>query len=542
MTSAGIFNLLITDDTRQDSFLIAHKLLSNRMKTIKNKKIQEINAQIDTLNKRIALIQKQINTSSNIEIRNKYKNDIATLQESIEYYKKNSDDLIKPNVNDINESHFLFISNYYKPFVEFAFGYIKSVINTKPLFGNEAEFTIQDYGDFISDMFVHIRISELKAKNPNDRVRYADYLGHRIIKKCQFVISNNVLDEYDRELYNIYYNLHISEAKKKSWLNCMGQELPIEGMLISDPVKDEFHEMRYIFKGNQTLKKEHPKVNLIIPLLFWFNRDTRLAFPNHIKPVGQIKVKIQLETADHLMTAIDVVNDVYNQDFEKPVIEECELYTRHIYFNADILDIFISKLGFNLIRIHKYLEKIIDTDNARISLQELKFPIDSMYVFFRPLSNENGIDDLETWYKNSFLNLNYIKTPIIYDNAGTDTLGINNIKYYDEEPVVTSLRFETNDVSTYDTQLSMFYDGYLPYISSDKIMSNQNNIYYMPFTLYPLENQPCGYLNLSKTREIYLEYSSEKIESHGHVKLYVYTTALNFLLITKNSAALKYIT
>jgi hypothetical protein len=73
-------------------------------------------------------------------------------------------------------------------------------------------------------------------------------------------------------------------------------------------------------------------------------------------------------------------------------------------------------------------------------------------------------------------------------------------------------------------------------------MSNNNNIYYIPFTLMPNHNQPCGYLNLSKTREIYLEYNSDIIESCAPVKLYIYATALNFLLLTKNAATLKYLT
>ena len=64
----------------------------------------------------------------------------------------------------------------------------------------------------------------------------------------------------------------------------------------------------------------------------------------------------------------------------------------------------------------------------------------------------------------------------------------------------------------------------------------------MPFTFNPQEIQPCGYLNLSKMRELYLEYSSHLIESHKPVKLYIYATALNFLLITQNSATLKYMT
>ncbi len=542
MASPGIFNLLITDDTEQDSYLIAQNKLSERIKKIKTQKLTNLNNILIDLNTKLNNAKSDIICIVDINERTKKQDYINSLIQEINYYTNNQSDLIKPTVNDIDKTHFLFINYQYKPFVEFGFNYIKTSVNSKPNYGNQIEFTVQNNGDFIADMLIHIRLSELKAFDNNDRVRYADFIGHKIIKKCEFIVSNNVLDEYDRELYNIFYNMHVPEGKKISWLKCMGQELPITGTLISDPVNDQYKEIRTFANGFQTLKKNHPKLDLFIPLLFWFNRDIRLAFPNHIQPLGQVKVRIELEQSEALMNSIDVINDEYNQQYVTPEIERCTLYTKHIYINSDIQDIFISKLGINLIRIFKKVEKELSINSDRISIQELKFPIESLYLFFRPTINETGLDNFQTWHLNSLLELSYIKTPIIYKINGIDTLGINNVKYYNEVPIVNSLRFENNDSSMYGTQSKTFYDGYLPYISGNQIMSNNNNIYYFPFTFQPNQNQPCGYINLSKTREIYLEYDSNVIESNKPIKLYLYATALNFLLLTKNSATLKYLT
>lgn len=542
MTTPGIFNLLITDDTEQDSYLIAQGKLTERLKRIKESKLLDYNKNIGLLMEKINNLKSQIIQTIDVNTINLLQSQLQNLQSQLNTYYEYKNDLIKPNINDINRTHFLFINNQYKPFVDFGFNYIKTSVNSQPNYGNEIEFTVQDNGDFISDMLIYIRIDKLKSFDANDRVRYADFIGHKILKKCQFVISNNILDEYDRELYNIYYNLHTPEGKKISWLKCMGQEIPFVGTLVSDPVNDEYKEVRYISNGYQTLKQEHPKLELFIPLLFWFNRDYRLAFPNHLKPFGQLKVRIELEKSNNLMSAVDIVNDTYNQNFQIPAIESCTLYTKHIYMNADIQDIFISKLGFNLIRIYKKVEKVLLSNEDRISIQELKFPIESLYAFFRPEINETGIDNFQTWNLNSIANLTYVKTPVIYNVGGVDTLGINNIKFYNEIPIVNSIRFESNDSATYGTQSVKFYDGYLPFISGPNIMSNKNNIYYFPFTFTPQEIQPCGYLNLSKLRELYLEYSSNLIENYSPVKLYIYGTALNFLLITPNSATLKYMT
>ena len=542
MTTPGIYNLLITDDTEQDSYLIAQGALTERLKQIKQTKLNNFNVLIKDLQLKINNLNKIMLKTVAVKNKTEISKNINRLKKELNKYINNKNDIVKPSINDINNTHFLFINNQYKPFVEFGFNYIKTTVNSQPNYGNQIEFGIQDNGDFISDMLIYIRLEELEANDNDDRVRYVDYIGHKILKRCQFVISNNVIDEYDRELYNIYYNLHTPSGKKTSWLKCMGQEIPFVGTLISDPINDEHKELRYISNGFQTLKKKHKKLELFIPLLFWFNRDPRLAFPNHLKPFGQLKVKIELENADKLMNSLDIVNDVYNQNFSIPKIESCTLYTKHIYINSDIQDIFISKLGFNLIRIYKKVEKILLNNNDRISIQELKFPIESLYVMFRPEINETGLDSFQTWNINAITNLTYIKTPVIYDLGGVDTLGINNIKYYNENAVVNSFRFEGNDSATYGTQSVNFYDGYLPYISGTNIMSNNNNIYYLPFMINPQSNQPCGYLNLSKVRELYLEYNSDVIEAYKPVKMYIYAQALNFLLITKNAATLKYIT
>jgi len=214
MTTPGIFNLLITDDTEQDSYLIAQNRLSTRLKQIKSQKLKNYNDIILQLEGKEKKLKSTLLKTVNRKNRTKLQKDIETLKKQILFYKNNLNDLIKPNINDINQTHFMFINNQYKPFVDFGFNYIKTSVNSKPTYGNEIEFNVSDNGDFISDMLIYIRLSELTAFDNDDRVRYADFIGHKILKKCKFIISNNVLDEYDRELYNIYYNLHVPEAKK----------------------------------------------------------------------------------------------------------------------------------------------------------------------------------------------------------------------------------------------------------------------------------------------------------------------------------------
>lgn len=542
MTTAGLFNLMLLDDTNQDSFLVAQSALKDRLLNIKKDKIKSIEDQLAQTKKQIDTLTKNSYKIADKKKFNANKQQIADLNKTLSYLNDNYKDLIKPKVSDIDSSHFLFINNYYKPFVEFSFEYLNSSINTKPLFGNSVEFTIQPNGEFISDMFLYVNISELSPIEETDKVRYAEYLGHKLIKNIQFIINNNVIDEYTSEMYNIYYFMHVPEDKKIGWLKCIGQQIPYEATLIQDPINDNYQERRYILDGYQTLKNKQPAVELFIPLIFWFNKDRRLALPNNISQYGKVKVKVELEEVNKLITCLDVINDLYNEKYNTPIINEFELYTNHIFMNSEIQDLFITRLGFVLVRIHKRIDMILNKNIDNILLPQLKFPIESLYLYFRPNVNENGIDNLQTWYKNSILDLNYILTPVIYDNMGNKEFGYNSIKYYDEKPVIDSLELRINDTTSFHLNNTILYDSYLPYISDKNIITSNNNIYYLPFSFYESTNQPCGYLNLSKARDIYLKYSSTLIEDYKPVKLYAFAKTINFLLITSNSANLKYIT
>lgn len=540
MASAGLFQLLTIDDSRQDSFLKANTLLTNRINEIKTNNLKQLNDNLDTLNEILFTEIYNLKRTTDTNIYNQKQQYINEIRNKIQYINDNKIDLYKPTENDIEKSHFLFIKYHYKPFVNFSFGYIKSIAKTQPNYGNIIEFEIKDYGEFISDMMLYIKIDKLLPDNSSDKVCYTDYIGHKIIKNVKFIVSNNVLDEYDSEFYNLYYETQVSNDKKKAWMKCMGQEIPFEAQLVRDN-SDNYREIKYISNGYQTLKNEQPEVYLFIPLLFWFNLDNRLALPNNL-PIGQMKIQIELEQSKNLMACCDPINRLYNEKYTTPTLVDAILYTRHYYVNKEIQDIFISKLGFHLIRTHKKIEKILDKNKDIIPINELKFPIESLYVYFRPIINENGIDNLDTWYRNSILNLQYIKTPIIYTNLDKDTIGYNNIKYYDELPIINTLEFIVNDSSTFGNNHYGFYDSYLPLISNNTIISNNNNIYYFPFNLNANKFQPSGYINLSISREIYLRYTSNLIELYHPVKLYIHSLALNILLITQNSMCNKYLT
>jgi hypothetical protein len=530
----------VLNDQDQEALLINNTSLLNNIKIIKQNNIRKFEKEIFAIRKNLLKAQTTLLTTVDNAIYNNIKKNINNLTNTLNNKIAQYNDIIQPSFDDISKSHFLFLNNQYKPFVECSMNYLKSTINTKPLFGTSVDIAVPAEGNFLSDMTLHIQLSDLKPQDSRDKVRYADFLGHRLIKKIQLVINNNIIDEYTGEFYNIYYNVFLPENKKKSWLACIGQETPVEAILIQDPINDNYREKKMIYSGYQTLKYSHDTIDLYIPLVFWFNINKNEAFLNNF-PFGRVVIKVEFEEVKNLITCLDVENDIYHERFITPTFNECELYSNHIYINEDIQDLFIARLGFTLIRTHIQIKKILNKNNDDISLaSELKYPIEDLCIYARPDINESGIDSLNLWHQNSIKIIRNIKVPVIFNSNNVEQLGINNITYYDETPLFTNFGISIDNTSMHGSNTPLFFQSYMPLVSGKNISSNNNNIYYLSFNLYPKKFQPSSYINMSRSRNIAFEYSSNLLEAWSPVNLYIHATAINFIVYNNNTAMLNF--
>jgi len=540
MTSAAEYVLLNFNDKDQDALLVNNTKLLNNIETIINENTTTLNQEISNIRTTIAQLKLNVLTALDDTTYTTIKNNIDNLTDKLNNKIQQFSILSKPSFDQIRQSHFIFMNTQFKPFVECSFNYLKESINTKPVFGSTVDIPISASGDFLNDMVLHVQLSELTPLEQNDKVRYADFLGHRLIKKIELIINNIKIDEYSGEFYNAYYNTFLSISKQKAWLDCIGQETPVEATLIQDPVNDDFKEKKWICSGYQTLKARQSSVDLYIPLLFWFNINRKEMLLNNF-PHGTIVIRISLEESTKLMTCLDVVNDLYHEGYNTPTIDEFEIYTNHIYINSDVHDIFISRLGFTLIRTHIQINKILDLNNDSVSLSsELKYPIEDILIYARPNINEVGIDSLNLWYKNSIQVIRNIPVPVIYNSSGAEQLGINNISYYDSSNIFDDFCISVDNTSNHGVNKSQFYRSYIPLTSGKYINTNSNNIYYMPYNLYPKKFQPSGFINMTRSRHIYFDYSSSLIQAFNPVNLYVHATAINFLVYDNKSAILNF--
>lgn len=152
-------------------------------------------------------------------------------------------------------------------------------------------------------------------------VRYCEYPGERLFKRVKFEVNGNPLDDYTTEAYIFHRDFRIGETQWKStgWKRLVGQEVPVaaystlmtvsgasrwpaavtgltdvNGAAVSGAPTNASvtsRQISQVVSGPQTPKATQEALDLWIPLIFWFNRDPRLAIASVSIPYGQRSTK-----------------------------------------------------------------------------------------------------------------------------------------------------------------------------------------------------------------------------------------------------------
>jgi hypothetical protein len=383
MANGGIFTI-ITNDGKQDRMLMATALLHDRLD-------------------RIWKYKKSLNPTA-----------------------KDDDISVLPTLIDIEKTHILFTNAHFKPFAAIGFEYNK----VKPTSGNVSlnstlQFSIPQYGDFFHDIAFHCVLSQPTitntATNASDQpaMQWCTYPGERLLKTVSQEVNGNPLDSYTLHATVAHREFRVAPNKITAWRRCVGQEQPLVGNLRqqdwanSGATPGTFQVAQYVNVGNQTpTSQKSTSLELFVPLLFWYNQDVRLAVPSVSIPYGQRFINVTLAPASELVGLVPRGASTWASPggtLSDPTISSVELYINNIFVNPEVHKIYIKRVGFSLIRVHR--EQIYNmqgsTAEAEILLQQLKWPIEYLFVgakvrdYFSPTSDADKRKYLQVWDKYS---------------------------------------------------------------------------------------------------------------------------------------------
>lgn len=380
-----------------------------------------------------------------------------------------------------------------------------------------------------------------------------------------------------------------------------------------------------VTNGPQTPKPVQPPLSMWISLNFWFNKDVRLSIPSVSIPYGQRFITIttsDLQSSNkgsllHESPAAYLCRTIYYNSTDPTQrltrIDDCdtikksytswgegemgtrpgfpgivfdykinstlsvqptinaELYINNIFVNPEIHDIYIKRIGFSLIRVHREQStSITSSGRSETLLSSLKWPIEYMFAALRPNFNTNTSQNVHSWrdwhrfsrelpaFPEGILSGNYSESlPTVGGNPSSNTVttfiapkSIQRSQYFISSNTINQLSLVSHGINIYDIANSSFYNSYLPYRYQDccntSSLENEPSLMFINFALFPGTYQPSGHLNISRARETYIvldsTHTNVSANSSSSYVLIINASAINFLLISDGSAILRYST
>ena len=421
MSTGGIFTI-ITNDGKQDRILMATALLADRMASINASKINANRAQFGNL----------------------APDDVRNL----------------PTLLDIEKTHVLFTNAHFKPFAAIGFEYAASNPTTgSPQLGSTITFSIPQFGDFFHDMALHVVLQQptltSTATNVADApaMRWCNYPGERLLKKVQQDVNGNPLDEYTNLSTVLHREYRVAPNKIAAWRRCVGQETPEEGFVRQNDwaynMSSGPGSVRLVAQaatGNQTpTAQKTGQLEMFIPLLFWYNKDIRLAVPSVAIPFGQRFINIDLANAAELCDMVPRGLSTWANPqgtISAPVISKMELFINNIFMNPEVHKIYIKRVGFSLIRVHRQQILNITKSSDNLLLSSLKWPCEYLFVGAKvrdySTSSSPGLmrQNLDCWDQYSWYNVNQHFTDgykveqssaLLKNTAAADTITVSAV-------------------------------------------------------------------------------------------------------------------
>jgi hypothetical protein len=248
-----------------------------------------------------------------------------------------------------------------------------------------------------------------------------------------------------------------------------------------------------------------------------------------------------------------------------PTFSTFDLYINNIYLNPNVHDIYIERIGFSLIRIHRNQTVNLCVNESEVLLSAFKFPIEYFFVGLRPSLNLSDVTRSDTDWK-SFMWKTEQKqdllcsTPMVYNsdpatvtslhggflNRTGSTNGVaDQITYRTPQKTIDTLSVTAHGISMYNQYNATFFENYLPwqYGGDNLVTPAEEGTLLVNFCFYPGTYQPSGHINVSRSREFHVSYTSSVVGSTvTSADLVAQGSAINFLLISDGSAVLRYST
>lgn len=550
MTSTAPVYVLLSNDGEEDFILTSDKVLHNELAKIRQEK-KVLNAKIN-----------------------------AQYRAAGRQPPKLSD---QADISDITRTHKLWVHRRFYPFVAIQHTWIPTQVysgNATLAAGGSIQFDMEYAGEFYNKIALHLIISSgsiTASATPGEihSFAYAPMLGNRIVKSSEFKVNTSALDKYDQHAANSYYEFEVSADQERGYLSSIGQERTLEGRVIpadgvpvtADAVTTVLGEMRTFTNGPQTPKVTHDEIELFIRGQFWWNRESEDAFPTLLVPNGQRILKYELEKLENCVTFLDENFDAIAYDntlwSTRPTYTTQELIVQNIYLNPEINDIYIDKIGFNMVRLYLQQNASITSSSFDKRLDLFKWPIEEIRFAAIPTSylegGNNGGDNRQ-WNKYSYDRIEKMQVLGTIGSQATNGAFADGDALLAEatdflrssvhicDPLFRTVNFTVQGLKLYEDLPAKFFRDFIPAAFSERFgrVSGKSECQWGLINLNQKLGSPdaSGYVNTSRVRETYLKGTLNALVGTAtipEVTLFLEGKGINFTFITNGNIIIRFV-
>lgn len=351
----------------------------------------------------------------------------------------------KQDVYLIGNPQISFFKTVYNRHTNFSIEPIRNSFNTTPNFGTRNVCYIDKKADLINTLYLEIGLPALE-----ENISWVNGIGNLLIKKVEFQIGGETIDEITGKSLDVYQELIIPYGLKTSYYSMIGK------------------------KFTYTRNSQTEEQKLFVPLPFWFCRDITRSLPIINLSYTDISIVVHFEEFTNLWYKKYSPNWTPSQPIN---IQYVYLLTNYIY-----LDVYERRklLGTKKheILIEQFQEPMVydvlqDQQNISNNLQ-LNHPVKEIIWYYQSLASQS-INDVS-----NFSNiLNFL-------NPATETY---------VEPF-TTIQLKLNGNDRFPDLYAKYFRTVQPY--EKHTSSPRGYVYLFSFSINPEVNQPSGTCNFSK--------------------------------------------
>jgi hypothetical protein len=196
------------------------------------------------------------------------------------------------------------------------------------------------------------------------------------------------------------------------------------------------------------------------------------------------------------------------------------VYINNIFIDKNIHDIYIQRVSLALCRVHLSSLTAVTSNQQPVLLSTFKWAVEYFFIGMQPVYSSTVAGADQNWDKfQYFVQRSYVtSTASSGVNATTTTASITTqvttglpIYYQDPTDIMTAIQITINTLDYFQTGITgltvRFFDSYTVFrVGGYKIQgyNSYGGFAMVNFAFYPGEKNPNGYVNISRSRELYV--------------------------------------